>query len=328
MCEDMLSPCALNNHPSNEESELYDPNMERKDGTRFPLTALRELVELADQDGHLTEAAAALGIPQSTMSRRIHGLEGHLGVPLIVPRGRAIGLTDAARDLVAAVRMPLQEIGSAVADVANASDPDHGTIRFGFPLTMGAGEVPDLLAAFSREHPGIRLDLRQAHGAQLVDELERGILDLALIIPPPRDVPHEVLAGQRIVAAVPADHRLAGRVSIDVEQLADESFISTPESYNLRTLTDRWCREAGFVPHVKTEVTEFSTIREFVGRGMGVALIPRAVRPVDAIAEVELRGSEYVREIALCAAVRRPSRVVTRLRDFIRDRSRGWKQTQ
>ena len=106
-----------------------------------PLAALRELVALADEDGHLTDAAASLGIPQSTMSRRIHSLESRLGVPLTVPRGRAIGLTDAARDLVAAVRTPLREIHTALADTAEVADPEHGTIRFGFPLTMGAGEV-------------------------------------------------------------------------------------------------------------------------------------------------------------------------------------------
>ncbi|MGC2940218.1 MULTISPECIES: LysR family transcriptional regulator [unclassified Brevibacterium] len=295
--------------------------MERSSDARTaPLTALRELVELADQDGHLTEAAAALGIPQSTMSRRIRALESHLGVPLTVPRGRAIGLTTAAWDLVDAVRTPLTEIGAAMVDIAEAADPEHGTIRFGFPLTMGEGEVPDLLAAFRSQHPGIRLDLKQAHGAELVADLQKGTLDLAIIIPPPAEVPHEIVANQPIVAAVPADHRLADRAEVTLAQLAEEEFISTPATYNLRELTDRWCDSAGFVPQVKIEVTEFSTIREFVGRGMGVALIPRAVRPMDSMVEVELRGRGYVRDIALCTAVRRPGRVVQRLRDFIA----GW----
>ncbi|MGR6089413.1 LysR family transcriptional regulator [Brevibacterium sediminis] len=299
--------------------------MERSSESRAaPLTALRELVELADQDGHLTEAAAALGIPQSTMSRRIRALESHLGVPLTVPRGRAIGLTTAALDLVAAVRAPLTEIDAALADLAEVADPEHGTIRFGFPLTMGAGEVPDLLAAFNRAHPGIRLDLKQAHGAELVADLQRGTLDLAIIIPPPPEVSHEVLARQTIIAALPDVHPLAGVRSITLDRLADEEFIATPASYNLRVLTDRWCQTSGFDPEVKIEVTEFSTIREFVGRGMGVALIPPAVRPVDGITEVALDGAEYVREIALCSAVRRPGRVVERLRDFIREHAAAW----
>lgn len=298
--------------------------MERiSDARTAPLTALRELVELADQDGHLTEAAAALGLPQSTMSRRIRALENHLGVPLTVPHGRTITLTTAALDLVAAVRAPLTEISAALVDIAEAADPDHGTIRFGFPLTLGAGEVPDLLAAFNRDHPGIRLDLRQAHGAELVADLQKGALDLAIIIPSPPEFTHEVLARQTIVAALPEAHPLADEPRIALEQLADEEFISTPATYNLRALTDQWCRSCGFDPRVKIEVTEFSTIREFVGRGMGVALIPPAVRPVEGIAEVVLDGSRYEREIALCSAVRRPGRVVERLRDFIRDHATG-----
>ncbi|WP_231446256.1 LysR family transcriptional regulator [Brevibacterium zhoupengii] len=292
---------------------------------QFPqLTALLELV---DQDGHMTDAAAVLGIPQSTMSRRIHGLEDHLGVPLIVPDGRAISLTAAARELADSIRGPLHEIGTAITDLAEAADPDHGTIRFGFPLTMGAGRIPDLLAAFSSRHPGIRLDLRQAHGAELVRDLQKGALDLAIIIPTPVELPHEVLASQEIVAAVPADHRLAGRRRVTVAQLAVEEFIANPETYNLRSLTDEWCAQAGFVPRVKTEVTEFSTIREFVSRGMGVALIPRDVRFMEGIAEVELRGGDYVREVSLCSAVRQPSRVVGRLRDFIHERAREWETT-
>ena len=285
---------------------------------------LAALLELVEQGGHMTDAAAILGIPQSTMSRRIHGLEDHLGVPLIVPDGRTISLTAAARELADSIRGPLREIEIAITDIAEAADPDHGAIRFGFPLTMGAGQIPDLLAAFSSRYPGIRLDLKQAHGAELARDLQKGGLDLAIIIPPPVELQHEVLASQEIVAALPADHRFAGRRSITVAQLASEEFIANPATYNLRSLTDLWCADAGFVPRVKTEVTEFSTIREFVGRGMGVALIPRNVRFMEGIAEVELRGGDYVREVSLCSAVRRPSRVVARLRDFIRERAQGW----
>lgn len=286
---------------------------------------LSALVELVDQEGHMTEAAAALGIPQSTMSRRIHGLEDHLGAVLVVPDGRALSLTDQARELVAAVRRPLSEIGSALTDVAQTADPDHGVIRFGFPLTMGTGQIPDLLAAFSTQHPGIRLDLKQAHGAELVADLRKGAIDLAIIIPPPAQMPYVVLAQQTIIAAVPADHRFADRKTITLAQLTDERFIANPDTYNLRRLTDDWCASAGFAPRVKTEVTEFSTIREFVSRGMGVALIPRTTRAMDGLAEVELQG-DHVRNIALCSAVHNPSRVVRRLREFIDERAREWSE--
>lgn len=300
----------------------YNPTMDESSRGLSP--QLSALIELADQDGHMTDAAASLGIPQSTMSRRIHSLEDHLGVPLIVPTGRSIRLTQAGKDLADAVRAPVREIGSTLSQIAEAGDPDRGHIRFGFPLTMGSGMIPDLLADFSAQHPGISMDLKQAHGAELVDDLRSGTIDLAIIIPPPPDLTHIVIARQRIVAAVPSSHRLAGRKKLSLAELANDRFIANPNSYNLREVTDEWCAAAGFDPQVRLEATEFATIREFVSRGMGVALLPRSERDWDGVTEVDLKGHEHVRHVALCSAVTRPSRAVGLLEAFVTERAAEW----
>ena len=131
---------------------------------------LRALTELVAHDGHMTAAAQSLGIPQSSMSRRVHVIEERLGLALTVPDGRKVRLTPAAVRLAQLVDGPLREIEAALTHVAADADPDHGTVRFGFPLTMGSGAVPDLLEAFNRRNPGIRLELKQAHGEALVSE--------------------------------------------------------------------------------------------------------------------------------------------------------------
>ncbi|MGV9671712.1 MULTISPECIES: hypothetical protein [unclassified Gordonia (in: high G+C Gram-positive bacteria)] len=53
-------------------------------------------------------------------------------------------------------------------------DPDHATVGFGFPLTMGAGEIPEILAAYRHRHRGVTLHHKQAHGQQLVVDLTSG----------------------------------------------------------------------------------------------------------------------------------------------------------
>ncbi|CPZ75429.1 Putative transcriptional regulator%2C LysR family [Mycobacteroides abscessus] len=65
---------------------------------------LRALVELAAHDGHITQAARALGIPQSSMSRRIHALQAALGVPLLIHDGRTVRLPPEALLLAARPR--------------------------------------------------------------------------------------------------------------------------------------------------------------------------------------------------------------------------------
>ena len=293
----------------------------------MPLCApqLRALVELGAQDGHMTEAAAALSVPQSSMSRRIHALENDLGVRLLVRTGRTVTLTPAARALIARLQGPLHELELAVGEATGTMDADHGTVRFGFPLTMGAGQVPDLLAEFRRRHPGIRLHLTQAHGSALTAALRSGDLDLALTIPPPDDLPHIVLGTQLIVAALPRDHLLAGRAQLRLDELREETFIANPPSFHLRQQTEHWCRESGFVPSIPLEITEFATIRELVGRGLGIALLPSRHEPDASVVEVPLTGTahdgrvmHYRRDIALVRSPLPVSPATERLSDLIR----------
>lgn len=260
---------------------------------------LRALLELAAHDGHMTDAAAALGVPQSSMSRRIHALENQLGLPLLIHDGRVVRLTRAATDLAQSIRGPLGELELAIDAVTGHADPESGTIRFGFPLTMGSGKVPNLLAAFRHQHPGIRVLLKQAHGSQLTADLLSGELDLAIVIPPPDRPSHTIIGRQTIRAVMPADHHLATTSGVRLADLAGETFIAAPADYNIRQLTETWCQQAGFTPDIAIEVTEFATIRELISRNLGISLLPHDERTPPGVAEVPLNGADYSRNIAL-----------------------------
>lgn len=275
------------------------------------------LVALYENEAHMTLAAAALGVPQSSMSRRIRTLENQLQMPLLVREGRVVRLTPAAADLARRARHPLRELDVMVQALAGESDPDSGTVSFGFPLTMGSGRVPDLLGEFRRRHPGVRVQLKQAHGAQLEEDLLAGKLDLAMMIPAPTRAEHTVLASQQIVAVLPADHRLAAATGLRIEDLAEETFIANPASYHLRQVTEAWCHQAGFKPDIGLEVTEFATIRELISRGLGIALLPRDKRIPPGAVECPLAGHSYQREIALAWATSLAAPVTRQFLQFL-----------
>ncbi|MDR3663646.1 MAG: LysR family transcriptional regulator [Mycobacterium sp.] len=279
---------------------------------------LRALEELANQDGHMTRASDSLGIPQSSMSRRIHALEKTLGVRLLTQEGRTVRLTPAAVKLAEQARRPLRELEATVETIAGEADPNHGTVRFGFPLTMGAGVVPNLVAEFHRRAPGIRLQIKQAHGSQIAADLKAGTLDVAVVIPPPHDVQHLVIGVQPIRAVLPATHPLASRRRLRLAELSGETFIANPASYNLRQVTETWCGESGFTPYVPVEITEFSTIRELVARGMGIALLPHDEHSSRRVREIPLMPNTYRREIALAWAPTAVTPASHRLLTFLR----------
>lgn len=280
---------------------------------------LRALEELAARGGHMTRAADSLGIPQSSMSRRIHALEKTLGLSLLVQDGRTVRLTPAAVRLADRARDPLHALEAAVEAVAGEADAHHGIVRLGFPLTMGSGRLPILIAEFHRRAPNIRLQIKQAHGSQLRADLKSGELDVAVMIPASDEVRHHIIGVQTILAVLPATHRLAGRKRLRLNELRDEPFIANPVSYNLRQLTETWCAAAGFTPQIAVEITEFATMHELIGRGLGIALLPHDERSAPNTVEITLTPNTYQREIALAWSPTAVTPASRRLLAFIRE---------
>lgn len=262
--------------------------------------------------GHITRAAQVLGVPQSSLSRRLKTVEKAVGIQLFQPAGRGITLTPAGRELFERTRGLVRGLDDAINVVRGNADPETGLVRFGFPLSLGPVSVPALLADFHRSAPRIRLHLVQAHGEALAEQIRTGHLDLAVMIPAPDDLPSTVLGHQPIQLYVARHHRLAGRESVDLAELAGERFIANPRSYHLRRLLDSRCAEAGFTPAVAFEITEFDTLRALVGHGLGIALLPAPETPHPELHRVSLRNPP-TRSIGLVSGTHRPTPAVSRL---------------
>lgn len=270
----------------------------------------------AANEGHITRAAQRLGVPQSSLSRRLKAVERSVGVPLFQPAGRGIALTTAGRELFARTRDLAGVLDDAVAVVRSHADPDSGLVRFGFPLTLGPVSIPSLLADFHSSAPRIRLHLVQAHGEALAEMVRDGRLDLAVMIPAPADLPAIPLGHQRIHLYVARDHRLAGQETAELSDLAGESFIANPPTYHLRHLLDLHCAAVGFTPKVVFEITEFDTLRALVARNLGIALLPEAETPHPDLHRIAL-STPVERSIGLVSGNRRPTPAVARLREFV-----------
>lgn len=269
---------------------------------------------------HVTNASDVLGMPQSSVSRRIQSLEAALGVALVQPDGRGISLTASGEELFALLHRPLRELEATVATVLADANPRSGKVRFGFPLSLGSSTIPAMLAEFLGREPGMRLNLIQSPGAQLTRAIRDGQLDLAIVIPIPSGAPFTPLGLQPIHVNVSSGHRLASRKRLKLSELRDEAFVVNPSSYNLRELTESWCRDAGFTPRVSFEITEFDTLRSFVAHGLGVALLPDPDTPHPGVVQIPLIGDGYERSIGLISGSTRLTPPAQLLHDHIVER--------
>src|SRR5712671_1764324 len=141
------------------------------------LELLRSFVSVVDAGG-FTRAGERVHRTQSTVSQQIKRLEEDVGQPLLNRTGKDVTPTEAGERLLSYARR-LLSLAEEARDVV--SRPEHeGAIRLGVPEDFAAYRLAKLLAAFSRSHPTLRLDVRADQSANLRRDLERGELDLAL----------------------------------------------------------------------------------------------------------------------------------------------------
>ena len=269
---------------------------------------------------HVTQAAEALRMTQPALSRAIARLEREVGVELFDHRGRSVRLNRYGDAFLRHVERALATLEEGRREITDLADREAGVITFGFAHALGTRVVPDLIASFRESHPRARFQLLQNASHIILEELQAGDVDLALVSPVPKTgegIESIVLASEELFLAVPHDHRFAGRKNVKLSQLADDTFVCLREGYALRTLTDELCAQAGFVPKIAFEGEEIATLRSLVGVGLGVGILPAAQAGVE-MSPPQLRITDPVSKRAI-GLLWEPSRYRPQLTERFRE---------
>jgi len=140
-------------------------------------------VQIVDMGG-LSAASRRLGLPKSTLSRRLARLEDDFGARLLVRRGRVFELTDDGRLFYREARRLKEQVTDARERLAESSQSEGGTLRMAAPKTPGGQFLGIWLAAFMQQYPHIRIELDLSD--RVVNMFEEGY-DLALRVGPLAD---------------------------------------------------------------------------------------------------------------------------------------------
>lgn len=127
--------------------------------------------------GSFTAAGKALGLPKSSVSRSVAQLEEALGVRLLQRTTRTLHLTDAGQTYYETVARALSGIEEANAAAAALDRTPRGTVRMTAPVDVGIALLADIVASFTKKHPGIRVEMVLT--SRVVDLVGEGF-DLAL----------------------------------------------------------------------------------------------------------------------------------------------------
>jgi len=270
---------------------------------------LRWLVDVAD-GSTVAEVAARHHTTQPAVSRGLQRLSGEVGTALTERVGRRLALTFAGEIIADVGRRVLVELDAALRAVEDANHPDTGLVRLGFLSPLGTWLIPELLAGFRDRHPAARVQLQHDGADRILSALLRGELDLLITEAPPvtLELSFSPLFDDELVIAVPDEHRLAGRRSLRVAELANEPWVLQPKGYGTRRLAHQICAEAGIEPVIAFEDHDLATLRALIGGGSGIGLFADRPAPPAGVTYVSLRP-RLRRTVGL---VTRPSHTVPR----------------
>jgi LysR family transcriptional activator of glutamate synthase operon len=240
------------------------------------LRQLRYFVEVAERE-HVSEAAEHLHIAQSAISRQISRLEDELGVVLFEKIGRNIQLTPIGKIFLIHAKTAIQAIEYAKYQIEEFLDPEHGSIKIGFPTSLSTHLLPTVISAFKDEQPNIGFHLRQGSYSSLKEAVKNREIGLAFLGPIPTndpDIEGHILFTENISALLPITHPLAERKSVRLSDLRNDPFVLFPKGYIFHTIALEACKAAGFTPNIASEGEDMDSIKGLVSAGIGVSLLP------------------------------------------------------
>lgn len=237
------------------------------------LRALRYFVAIADA-GSFTAAAAAVAVAQPALTRQLRELESDLGVQLLLRLPRGVRLTPAGVTLYESAQRMLAEAARVRQLLANRQADSQAAVVLGASPTLARVLLPGLFESCQRGVSGIQLRAREAFTPALLDWLERGMIDMAIVTNPDAGRPLSLfpLLGEPFALVSHPSLRIDPVVSI--RQLAAVPLLVTSLH---RGLVERQLLPLGGRLNVRAEIDSVDSIRELVLHGPWATVMPISV---------------------------------------------------
>jgi DNA-binding transcriptional LysR family regulator len=244
------------------------------------LTYFCEVVEA----GSMAQAAQRLFVAPTAITMQIAQLEAELGGVLFDRNRRPMQLTALGKFLFPRAKDLLRQHLRLEEETRGMAAGRRGSIAIGFARSTIYSLIPMAVRSFRQSFPEVQIDLLETPSADQPEQLRSGRIQVGIsrFIGPfdrPMDLRYTLLLEDPFVAALPSNHPLAARASLEMAELGATTFISFPKNPNgifFRELL-AMVQRTGTTPHIGYEAIEIETALALVAAGLGFTLVGASV---------------------------------------------------
>ncbi|MDZ4323466.1 MAG: LysR family transcriptional regulator [Pseudomonas sp.] len=241
------------------------------------LTQLEIFSLVAELHG-FTAAAHRLGISQSAVSHALKSLEQELGVELLRRHQSRVELSDIGQQLLLRARAMLGLANTLRQEAADARGMKRGTLRIGsFGPTSSIKLLPKILQHYRAAHPGIEVHIDEGPDRQVIQWLEERRIDIGFVVLPQERFDTFALIEDQMVALLPADHPLADRDSVSLDDLCHDPFVLTEAGSS--ELVSRLFSAARLTPNIRFRCSQLLSTLDTVARGDALTVVAEGSLP-------------------------------------------------
>lgn len=224
--------------------------------------------------GSISRAAAELHLTQPAVSMQMKQLESLLGLTLVEQVGKRLTLTQAGTEL----REHARDIALRVVDLSAAMDQLRGLERGQLRLAVVSTAnyfLPEVIAEFSRHHPGVRISLQVANRESVLAALAANTADLAITGRPPdsADIVAQRFMDNPLGVIAPPGHPLVGQGAVPMARLARETLVLREPGSGTRAALERHFAAHGLQIRPGCELGTNEALKQAVRAGLGLGMV-------------------------------------------------------
>lgn len=267
--------------------------------------------------GSLSKASDRLRIAQPALSRQIKLLEHELRADLFTRNGRGMVLTEAGKLLLARTAGIVRQIDQIRDDIQSQQGAPSGRVVLGLVPTVSCVLSARLARRTVAQFPGISLCIVESYSGHLIEWLQRGEMDLAIIYGPSADLHLSVqsLGRDSMVAVGPRGSGLSRKPRVPLDWLLRQKLVLPSHSHGLRALIEHAAAKRKMKLDIQLEADSFRVLTSLVEAGLGYTLLPQSsLRDQLADGRLEIAAVDKqgpVRELTVAAPIDHPGSAAT-----------------